>query len=461
MVLFLQYTFTDLRSFTEQQSMLLTKPVWPLPEPLTEFFRGAGTIIQRRKMGLNNWISEDRICEIKRSIRISSIHDDSIKIKNVGKHFYASQGRVLSKYEFVFTVTGVYDEELNLKEMFSTLMSLEVRIKDSDVSSVPINSLQEQLKQHYIRNTTSKDKIPEVDSSMVISCVPQIYLYLDSGERVEEKRLKFNQVEGIQPAFPFSLRSRWHQVNGTTFRVWLHERKTVAGLVYFNRALRISILRLHSEYSCISKVLKAIYDKILHVEPFSEESQRLQRYLSSSADVILKENKYLDNKLSIDDFLSYFQKKFDELRPGESSVLKQQIESFNIRPHTQRQVFNIIDNINYMATNITNSQGIAVGTHAKVEGTFNQINNKVPADLDYGALLVELSMLKAHLKNTADTPGEYAALSSVASAEAEARDKNGNKVVDYLKQGGKWVFDTATKIGVSVVSKLIEANLQD
>ncbi|ACU60657.1 hypothetical protein Cpin_3190 [Chitinophaga pinensis DSM 2588] len=411
-------------------------------------------------MGMNNWIGEDRICEIKRSIRFSSLDDDNIKIKNVGKHFYASQGRVLSKYEFVFTVTDVYDDPLSLNEVFSSLMSLEVRIKDTHLASVPINKLQEQLKQHYIRNTTRKDKIAGVDPETVLACVPQLYVYLDAGERVKEKGIRFNRVEGAKPAFPFSLRGSWYQVFNTTFRVWLHERKTVSGLIDLNRALRISILRLHSEYSCISKVLEAIYKEVLHVTPFSDESQRLQRYLYNAYDIISKDNKYLDQELSVNNFLSYFQEKFDELRPGESAILKKQIESSNFRPHTKQQVFTIIDKLNVMTTNnISHSQGFTTGNNSNVQGTFNQINNNVPADLDYEALSAELSKLKDELHLTAKTPEEFTALATVANAEAEARNKNGNKVVEYLKQGGKWVIDTANKIGVGVVAKLIADNI--
>src|SRR5687768_13125168 len=99
MVIFLQYTFTDLRSFTDFRASLLIKPAWPNPTPFKEFFRGTGQIVERKKYGIEGWVGENFICKIRHSIRFSTFENETILIKNVGKHFYASEDFVLSKYE--------------------------------------------------------------------------------------------------------------------------------------------------------------------------------------------------------------------------------------------------------------------------------------------------------------------------------------------------------------------------
>jgi hypothetical protein len=110
--------------------------------------------------------------------------------------------------------------------------------------------------------------------------------------------------------------------------------------------------------------------------------------------------------------------------------------------------------------NIKNSQVGAIGHHAKSDtNTFQQTQYNIPINLDFEELQKEIYNLKKAMKADAETSEQFAAVQNVASAQEAAEKKDGNAVVKFLKAGGKWVFDTAKEIGISLVTELIKDNI--
>lgn len=85
--------------------------------------------------------------------------------------------------------------------------------------------------------------------------------------------------------------------------------------------------------------------------------------------------------------------------------------------------------------------------------------NQVQTQIDLTALVKELAILTKALKQEAETEEQFEAVKHVEAAEREAKAGNGPKMIEYLKKGGSWVFETASKIGISVVEKVIESTL--
>lgn len=107
-----------------------------------------------------------------------------------------------------------------------------------------------------------------------------------------------------------------------------------------------------------------------------------------------------------------------------------------------------------------NSQIGAVGSNAKsVKNKFQQNIYSIPDNINFESLSKELKKLMEELKEKADSPKEFKAVSEVVEALDASKDKNGNKVVEHLLNGGKWVFNTAKEIGVSVVAELINRQM--
>ena len=74
-------------------------------------------------------------------------------------------------------------------------------------------------------------------------------------------------------------------------------------------------------------------------------------------------------------------------------------------------------------------------------------------------LAEELKLLKDKLWTEAKTDAEKREVGAIIEAETGARKKNKPKVIEALKKAGKWTGDVATKIGASIVAKLIAGSL--
>jgi len=107
-----------------------------------------------------------------------------------------------------------------------------------------------------------------------------------------------------------------------------------------------------------------------------------------------------------------------------------------------------------------NSQIGAIGSGATVSNnTFTQEIRQTNFDIDLNALTDELDTLLEHLKKDASEPEHYEALAGISKAKEASANGDSTKTMENLKKAGKlafnWVFDVATKIGVSVAGKAI------
>lgn len=469
MVLFLQYTFTDLRSFSDQRNSLLTKPSWPTPHPFKEFVRGSGQIIPRSKQGINNWIGENYICKINRGLKIK----DAIPVskldyyfRNVGKHQYSSDGLVLNKYEFVFASksfsNGIIGDTL-MMEIINSILNAPIAIRTIDFSylTTKISNLISPLLDFYIITSTKANAINlEEQRKHIEYCSPQIFISLDESEMFDYNSKRFIRAG---KGYFRHIFSKWESINNRPYKIWVSQMLTRSSQVAINRKLRISMLRLHAEFECLKNVLQAASNGALEIDKMSRQSDRLQSYFNHSITTILQEEKQVKEEYSENDYIKEFLDIFRAFEPGELDIAKDRILSFGFRPQIEKKVFNYItQKIEIMEDKYEfhDSQVGAAGRNAKSEhNIFKQANYSIPSNLDFGQLSQELATLKNSLKEHAQNSDEFASLQKVAHAEEEAKQKNGNAVVRHLKEGGKWVFDVATRIGVSLVTDLIKNNM--
>jgi len=104
---------------------------------------------------------------------------------------------------------------------------------------------------------------------------------------------------------------------------------------------------------------------------------------------------------------------------------------------------------------------VAVGYKARAQSTVEQQHF---SDVDLQLLTSELGRLRrAMIQEAAATessePDQAIAISAVASAEKSAKAGDAPATLNHLKSAGKWAWDTATKIGVSVAAKALEGAL--
>jgi hypothetical protein len=115
------------------------------------------------------------------------------------------------------------------------------------------------------------------------------------------------------------------------------------------------------------------------------------------------------------------------------------------------------NNTYIMGDNYSAGQAGAMGPLAHAHDmTFNQISAKHLGHIDMRTLAVELSSLRREMRQAASEPEQDIAVGQVAAAERAAQKGDTSGVLRHLKGAGKWAFDVATKIGVSVASEAIK-----
>lgn len=102
-------------------------------------------------------------------------------------------------------------------------------------------------------------------------------------------------------------------------------------------------------------------------------------------------------------------------------------------------------------------QAGAMGPGAKAKNmTFEQVWVQNRDAIDLTELADELGKLRSAMKKEETTAEQDASIGDVAKAEEAAKKGLGSTCLEYLGKAGKWSWEIANKIGVSVAAKAIE-----
>lgn len=191
MVIFLQFTVTDVRSFTKEACSLLSKPTWPTPTPYKEFVRGVGPIVARSKGGIGSWVGENYVCRINNGIRIPNRIkiNESTFLNTVSKHLYSVGNFVLNKYEIVFHLShreNRLDNE-SIKHIIDVLLDCPASIRGitGGFQNVSCKMLNKELRKFHVYNSTCCSMLNGYESlAFVNDCAPQIYFLSEGREFV-------------------------------------------------------------------------------------------------------------------------------------------------------------------------------------------------------------------------------------------------------------------------------------
>jgi hypothetical protein len=164
----------------------------------------------------------------------------------------------------------------------------------------------------------------------------------------------------------------------------------------------------------------------------------------------------------LDAELDLFEQNFLNAQSGDviDRYVKMQIQAGalggNYEADTRRQFIGAIMGDQY---NVYGPTG-AVGPNAHVHDvTVNQVWNQLESRIDLAKLADELALLRKAMERDAVAPAEKLATGAVAAAEECARQKDGPKVIEYLKTAGKWTLSVAEKIGVELAKDALKGAL--
>ncbi|RYU92209.1 hypothetical protein EWM62_01885 [Mucilaginibacter terrigena] len=463
MVIFLQFSLVDFRSLAGLSENLLTSPSWPSPFPHKEFVRGSGPIIPRNKRGINNWIGENFICNIKKGVRMSYpiiLPETGIKLKNVSKHQFSSENYILTKYEFVF-VSNLKNIELNyikLQKVISCILlsKIDVRNENYKYTNTTFERISKSLKTLYLMTSSKTSKLDIQNQTKYIKeCSPQLFFYLNSSEILKTNG-KFIKPLCRENLYQFNLYGFWHNHNNKSLRIWIHQQRSKNNNNSFDRELRISFLRFHSEYESLKIIFKGISDNNIKISS-STQSDILQKYLNKAITTILKSEQnisYQDHEGIYD----YLKNLFLQFQPGELDLLKDKINNLNFRPQIEQKTINFINNFieksdMNITQNISGSQVINQENSGAGTNTFNFqgiINDK---ELNLKELNDELMLLLSINKSE----NNDSIVTHNVEEMKKATDNNDPKTfLKHLENCGKWILDVGTKISVPLIVEIIK-----
>jgi hypothetical protein len=145
-------------------------------------------------------------------------------------------------------------------------------------------------------------------------------------------------------------------------------------------------------------------------------------------------------------------------------LLKDKIAGLNLRPAvtTISTQYLLLNNSGIMESsfNISNSQINQVGNNNTSTGTiFNQNVPLLPEQVvalngEVALLLAELNKKKAE----GTSPEIEKAVEAVSKADQEDK-KDGSKILEHLKTGGKWLLDFAKEVGVKITTEYLKTQM--
>lgn len=230
--------------------------------------------------------------------------------------------------------------------------------------------------------------------------------------------------------------------------------------VSFERELRISFLRFHSEFESLKIVFKAISDDKIKVDFNSSQSHILQKYLNRAISTILKsELNTTCNKAQ--GLVDYFRNMFSQFQPGELSLLKSKLHDIKFRPQIERKTLNFIINHiekNEMKITQTNNNSQVINQENSGSGSnhFEFNSNSSVNEINFKAINDEVALLRLYYQNNQPVLENIELNNHLVGLGDAAENENENDFLNHLKNCGKWILDTGTKIAIPLIVELIK-----
>jgi hypothetical protein len=493
LLIIIQFPIADSRKFISDNTCKLDKPPWLIPDLDKDFVSSFGVIRRRPLGGLSGWLSESHICEANRAIRfkrIQSIGNDSgelIKFKVAFKRFYFD-GLAVGKFEIGIAIWGFKENGSEspprkaisgdkIKEIIFYVLGLPVAVPD------PSNRNSERfvechlikagqaLSNLYAHSSTLKHKdSTEQDNGRnwwVKACEPIIFITHQENyyESIENPffgaSFKLKDIEHNYFNEDGTLSHHIVPYSGTRLRMWsIGEPHTTVAM----RQLRIFILRLHAERTCLRNVLQNISTNKLIVSKRSKQSQLLQEYLNETTKRIkrLYKHSYERAGTEIEGLASLLE---EQVMPGELDSLLNALRIIDVEKNIFHKVEKFVTQPIIFRENIimgdqfnVSGQAGAVGPNAHAHDmTFNQMGSQIEKSVDLTQLANELSQLRQEMMKAAKDDAEHIiAIGDVAKAEQAAKAKDSAKVAESLKSAGQWTLDIASKIAIPVAIEALK-----
>ncbi len=398
MLIAIQFPLADARSFLDTSSRI-SKPLWHMPEPDSEFVRFFGIIRERPAGGIIGWGSENEnfVCEANRALtfqRSLSFVDRPAAYKLILRRAFERfffDGTAVGKFEVGIatkTRTTVALPADHVKNVLQHFVKLPITIRnplDKPITRELADAGDSLAKLYLIASSPYQSKANVIDWH-VQAGRPLLFMEYHDGENVALP----NGARAV--ALPEAYGLRLHQ-----YAMPYKNRKLHMWLLGLSaqcdpekaRALRLYLLRLHSEHECLRLMLRNVMTNNVAPVRDSSASNQLQQYFADATTRIKKWEAKSGEQFS-GDIPALARETADALNPGEVEALIASVEKLDPRRNVKRTLKEYIEAVGSTPViNITEVQGdyisagnigagasVAMGRDAKA--TANAPNTPAP-----------------------------------------------------------------------------------
>jgi len=509
MYLELQYIVSDLRYFIEDfQEKLLSHP-WLFPRPY-DFIKGCGRIINHdykesyhEEGGVNipYEILERYVCKInkgikfQRRIQLPTFSKDQDTVDNhlfTKSKFLFSNGYALHKYEFGFINKKTSEFFFELKSK-NDLYSIIKNIFDSNVRKKDLNwkyldykvrNIEKGIKDLHIISTTQTDFVNSPDNLHFIKfALPQIFIiqkknslsFIDN----EQSNLFFQCTSQIfKDFFPnenfnisdFKLNIfRWiTEINNKGFQVFYIEYKHLYAngsvqarqVDFLIKYIKVALTRLYADHECLKCVFEFLIYNSTYITPRDTTSQNIQNYLNITLPSICYNKERLPDEIG--NMLYYkIAELYNNMTSYEYTTLLKNLILLDIRPQIIKKIGTFINKPNIYNTMtktiVKNSQGVIVSKDSTFHDVTISQNNQV-VQFDYSNLLKEVTELKMYLQSNPNSDDYSERMGSIVNLQKAVKKKNHDKILEILKESGKWILNYTRDLSLKIIPELLKLN---
>ncbi len=410
--------------------------------------RFMGSVYDRPRGGLNGW-GDDAFCSVDRGIRF--VGTGPFLKAPLRRHFtfrrLYSDGRLAARFELGVALVPTGDS--TMQDSIGTFLSTPLSIADAlgNRAASTVAAAGGSLRTLYHRATTKKKAVLDKDVSWQVAA-GQPVLYL---ERLAQENIGFpfpgRQGPPLRDQFGLAIEYRNLLLGKQRFSTWVATLqpgfdRTVA------RHLRLSILRLQTEYACLGFLFQAVTDKRIDgssqtmTDCVLESFAHVSRSESTARKLAGKDRELADLALAVS----------DAILPGRRDAILDALQKADPKLRDRIEALygrkgDIVNNFN-----MEGAQGVQINQNT--QGPVTQTN--VIDNLDLTTLGDQLAELQKAVAAQPDDTNKAQAQKDIAAAKQAASEGNRSKVLEALKSSGQWLLGVAKEIGVPVAIAAIK-----
>jgi hypothetical protein len=307
----IQFPLADVRDFLNVDTFKLDKPPWPLVNERLDFVRHFGPVRRRKGGGVESWAGEGKYCDAIRAIRFTEQPLRSLRkalgtrksAKCTFRRFFCTES-VVRRLELGLALdcsSGAlpFDVDFFVRAIRDTLeFPMKIPYAGGEPIFCQMQDAGKALARLYLHAST-EDFVEHADLLQdwwVTASEPSVVVETERGEFSWEpaSTLQAQQLDELE-TYGVGLAHFWFGGKGRSVRTWLvRDDRSAAGDGWNSNArkVRLNVLRLNAEQSCLKQALRQVLLKRIPLDRETPGSDRFQLYLNDTIRKLEKRENY-------------------------------------------------------------------------------------------------------------------------------------------------------------------------